>query len=77
MLIRTGVRKIHAVEFGRNKAKEYEYSGPGRVSCCGEASFSAAGARKVAWSRRGQDAMGTPSCRFPRRWKSCRGVLIW
>ena len=27
---------------------EYEYSGPGRASCCGEACFSAAGARKVA-----------------------------
>ena len=32
---------------GRNKAKEYEYSGPRRVSC-GETCFSAAGARKVA-----------------------------
>ena len=33
---------------GRNKADEYEYSVPGRVSCCREACFSAAGTRKVA-----------------------------
>ena len=26
---------------------------------------------------RGQDAMGTPTCRFSRWWKSCRGVWIW
>ena len=25
----------------------------------------------------GQDAMGTPACRFPRGWKCCRGVRRW
>ena len=24
-----------------------------------------------------EDAVTTPACRFPRWWKSCRGVLIW
>ena len=28
-------------------------------------------------SRRGQDAMGTPACRFRRWWKSCWGVRTW
>ena len=32
----------------RNKADEYEYSVPGRVSCCREAYFFTAGTRKVA-----------------------------
>ena len=59
---------------GGTKPRSTRYSGSGLVSCCRQACFSTAGARKFACRDVGQVAMRTPACRFPRWWKSCRGV---
>ena len=77
MSIRTGVRIIHAVEFGEEQSQGVRVLGTRLGVLLWRSLLLCSRRQEGCMSRRGQDAMGTPACRFPRWWKSFRGVRIW
>ena len=76
MLIRSGVRK-NSCGGVWGGTKPMSMSTRCQDRCPAAEKLFCSRHQEGCMSRRGQDAMGTPACRFPRLWKSCRGVRTW